>query len=97
MRAYEAAYAWLQEPENTGAALDLLPARLAIAPRLAAAAMSQFAERPRPRLSPEGLAQVIDTVWEAEGYTQPKGSPGRYMDLSYMQRALAAAPAGLVK
>jgi hypothetical protein len=39
-------------------------------------------------MSDAGLKQVIDIVWQAEGYTQPKGEPAKYMDLSYMQRAL---------
>ena len=82
VRALGAAYAWLQKPENTGAALDLLPERLAIAPRAAASVLEQLARRPPPKLSADGMREVIDTVWEAEGYVQPKGSPEKYVDLS---------------
>lgn len=80
--AFDDAYAWLQKPENAGQALDTLPERLAIAPKAAASALEKLAKRARPMISEEGLQQVIDTVWEAEGYTQPKGAPSRYMDLS---------------
>jgi hypothetical protein len=30
---------------------------------------------------------VIDVYWQAEGLTVPKGEPGKYMDLSFQQRA----------
>lgn len=89
IRAYDSAYGWLQKPGNKTDAVMLLPGRLAIAPRAAAGAVSKYAQRPKPELTPEGLQQVIDIVWESEGYTQAKGEPAKYMDLSYMARALA--------
>ena len=89
VRAYDAAYAWLQNPANSVQALSVLPAHLTIAPQAARDALQSFAERPRPKMSDEGLQQVIDIVWEAEGYLTPKGSPERYADLSYMKQALA--------
>jgi ABC-type nitrate/sulfonate/bicarbonate transport system substrate-binding protein len=89
IRAYDAAYAWLQKPQNKADALALLPDRLAIAPRAAAGAISKYAQRPKPQLTREGLKQVIDIVWASEGYTQAEGEPDKYMDLSYMTRALA--------
>ncbi len=89
IRAYERAYGWLQEPRNRAAALALLPARLALAPRAAAQALSEYAERARPRIALEGMHQVVEIVWEAEGYPQPMGAPEKYMDLSYESRALA--------
>ena len=82
VRALDDAYAWLQNPENAGRALDMLPARLAIAPRAAASALEKLAKRPRPHITEEGLQQVIDTVWQADGYAQAKGAPSRYMDLT---------------
>jgi hypothetical protein len=29
----------------------------------------------------------VDAVWESEHYTQPKGAPEKYMDLSYLAKA----------
>jgi ABC-type nitrate/sulfonate/bicarbonate transport system substrate-binding protein len=87
VRALEAGYAWLQKPENAGEALDLLPSRLAIAPRAAAGVLDAFAKRPPPKLSAQGIREVIDTVWEAEGYVQPKGAPEKYVDLSFAKGA----------
>jgi ABC-type nitrate/sulfonate/bicarbonate transport system substrate-binding protein len=89
IRAYECAYGWLQEPNNHAAALALLPARLALAPQSAAETLSEYAERPRPRIARDSMHQVIEIVWEAEGYPQPIGAPEKYMDLSYESRALA--------
>lgn len=88
VRAFDAAYTWLQDRENKSDAMTLLPARLSIAPRATVAAVAKFAHRPRPQISSEGLMQVIDTVWDAESYTQAKGAPGKYMDLSYIERVL---------
>ena len=82
VRAYEEAYAWLRNPQNAAQALEMLPERLALAPEAARAALEQFARRDPPHLTEDGMRQVIDTVWEAEGYSAPKGEPGKYMDLS---------------
>jgi ABC-type nitrate/sulfonate/bicarbonate transport system substrate-binding protein len=89
IRAYDAAYRWLNDPGNHAAALAMLPARLAIAPRAASAALAEYAGRPQPSITPEGMQQVVDTVWAAEAYPQPKAAAETYMDLSYMARALA--------
>jgi ABC-type nitrate/sulfonate/bicarbonate transport system substrate-binding protein len=93
IRAYAAAYTWLQDARNHSRAIALLPKRLTIAPRAASAALSEYARRPKPAIVDDGMQQVIDIVWEAEGYSRPKGSSDRYLDLSYMSRALAL-PAG---
>ncbi len=93
IRAHDAAYAWLQDPANATDALSLLPARLQIAPQAATAALHGYSTRARPQMSDEALQQVIDIVWQAEGRAPPKGAPDRYMDLSYMKRALAARKA----
>ena len=87
IRAMDAAYAWLQDPKNRDAAMQVLPARLNIDARAAANALDQFAKRPRPEMDANGLKQVIDVFWEAEGLTAPRGEPAKYMDLSYLQKA----------
>jgi len=86
VRVMAEAHAWLRQPEHAAQALEMLPQRLAIAPRAAAAALEQLASRPRPQITAEGMLQVIETVWAAEGYTRPKSSPEKYMDLSYAGR-----------
>ena len=83
--AFEEAYEWLREPTNALQAFQMLPERLAIAPAAAASALDKLARRSPPQLTEEGMQQVIDTVWEAEGYTQQKGAPAKYMDLSFVE------------
>jgi ABC-type nitrate/sulfonate/bicarbonate transport system substrate-binding protein len=87
IRAYDAAYAWLQDPANHEEALTFLPSHLNIAPEAAREALQHFTQHARPQLSVEGLQQVIDVVWDAEGYLTPKRAPEHYMDLSYMKQA----------
>jgi ABC-type nitrate/sulfonate/bicarbonate transport system substrate-binding protein len=89
IRAYDAAYAWLADASHASEARAMLPEHLATSDSAAAAALAKFASRSRPRLTPEGIEQVIDTYWNAERLTSPKGTPAKYMDLSYMDRALA--------
>ena len=90
IRAYGAAHAWLQNPDNHAEAMRFLPERLTIAPQAAQNAVQGLARKPRPRIDDEGLRQVIDIVWESEGYRTPKQAPARYMDLSIMHQALGA-------
>jgi ABC-type nitrate/sulfonate/bicarbonate transport system substrate-binding protein len=87
IRAYDAAYAWLQDPANHVEALSFLPSHLNIAPDAARDALQHFTQHPQPQLSVEGLQQVIDVVWDAEGYLTPKRAPEHYMDLSYVKHA----------
>jgi ABC-type nitrate/sulfonate/bicarbonate transport system substrate-binding protein len=94
IRAYDAAYGWLQDPANHADAVALLPSRLAIAPGAASHALSHYADRPEPRIEPQDMHQVIDIVWAAENYKKLKGTPKKYMDLSYVSRALARPVAG---
>ena len=89
IRAYDAAYIWLEDRSHAREALAMLPQRLAVAPKAASAALERFATRGRPRITPEGLQQVIDAYWDAERLTRPKPPADRYTDLSYMQRAKA--------
>jgi ABC-type nitrate/sulfonate/bicarbonate transport system substrate-binding protein len=87
IRAFNAGYAWLQDPDHKAEAIRILPGRLGIEPEAAAKAFERLARRPRPEISPAGLQQVIDVVWEAEGYQPPKGAPEKYLDLSYFKKA----------
>ena len=87
IRAFNAGYAWLQDPGHKAEAIRILPGRLGIEPEAAVKAFDRLARQPRPEISPEGLRQVIDVVWEAEGYKPPKGAPEKYLDLSYLKKA----------
>lgn len=87
IRGFNRAYAWLQDGANQAEAVRLLPARLNMPADAAAAALKRVFSRPRPQITEAGVAQVMDLVWVAEQFTQPKGSPAKYMDLSYLQEA----------
>lgn len=87
IRGFNAAYAWLQDGANTVEAVRLLPARLNMEAGAAAAALKRIYSQPRPEITADGLRQVIDIVWDAEGFAAPKGEPQKYMDLGYLARA----------
>ena len=87
IRGFDAAYAWLQDKSHQDEAITILPERLKVNPEAATRVFDQFATRPRPQITPEGVEQVIDIVWEAEGLTGPKGAPDKYMDLEYLREA----------
>lgn len=87
IRAFRGACHWLKNPAHKAEAVALLPSRLNIAPELAGKAFDAFVARALPSIDAAGLRQVIDVYWQAEGLTVPKGEPGKYMDLSYQQRA----------
>jgi ABC-type nitrate/sulfonate/bicarbonate transport system substrate-binding protein len=87
IRAYVAAYAWLQDTSNTEEAIRLLPARLNVDGPAARNGLEQFSKRPRAQITADGLKQVIDVYWEAEGLKTPKGAPEKYLDLSYLKQA----------
>jgi len=91
IRAFNAAYSWLQDPANRQEAMQLLPARLNIDDETARRAYDEIAGNPLPSISEGGVRQVIDIVWEAEGYTTPKPSAQKYMDLSYLKKACAGS------
>ena len=81
------AFTWLRDPAHKAEAIRILRARLELDDEAAGRAFDEFVQRPGPEIREEGLRQVIDVVWEAEGYALPKGDPGRYMDLAYAKRA----------
>lgn len=87
IRAFRGACHWLKDPAHKAEAITLLPQRLNIAPELAGRAFDAFVARALPSIDASGLRQVIDVYWQAAGLTVPKGEPGKYMDLSYQQRA----------
>ncbi|MEK6591629.1 MAG: ABC transporter substrate-binding protein [Pseudomonadota bacterium] len=87
IRAFNAGYAWLQDPGNKAEAITMLPSRLGVGPEATAKAFERFARRSRPAITAQGLQQVIDVVWDAEGYKPPKGAPEKYLDPVYLQRA----------
>ena len=87
IRAINAAYAWLQEPKNKNEAIEILNTRLKIAPALASTEFDAFGMQPRPTLTPGGLKQVIDMVWDAEGYKTQPGIPEKYFDPGYLLKA----------
>jgi NitT/TauT family transport system substrate-binding protein len=87
IRALNIAYTWLQDPANKDEAIGILQARLKTDPKLASIAFDEIGRRPPPRITAEGLQQVIDVVWAAKGFKQPKSMPERYIDLSYLNQA----------
>jgi ABC-type nitrate/sulfonate/bicarbonate transport system substrate-binding protein len=87
IRAFNAAYSWLLDAGNRAEAEKIAMARLKTDPQQTAAAYLAFTSRPRAHLTADALRQVIDAVWAAERFTQSKGSPEKYMDLSYLARA----------
>ena len=69
-------------------AMAILPERLKVSPEAASRAFDEFAARPRPQITPEGLQQVIDIVWEAAGLAGPKAAPDKYLDRGYLRKAM---------
>ena len=68
-------------------AVGLLPKHLHIEEANARRAVRQIYSAPRPQIGDAGLREVIDVVWDSEGYTSPKGAPGKYLDLSFLRKA----------
>ncbi len=87
IRAFNAGYAWLRDPNNKAEAIELLPTRLNIDAAIAQSTYDGLVQRARPELTPESLRQVVDLVWEAEGLKGLPGPPARYLDLSYLHSA----------
>ena len=87
IRAFNDAYAWLQQPENAAEAVSLLPRRLNIDPKAAERALAEMLKRPQPVIREQSLPQVIDIVWDAEGFSGPRGAPEKYLDLAYWTEA----------
>lgn len=94
IRAFNAAYAWLQDEHNRYEAIALLPKRLNIDARAASDMLERIRSRERPVLRPDDLRQVIEMVWEAEGYDRPYANPARYVDLDYWREAVDGSSRG---
>ncbi len=88
--AMHAAYAWLKDARNKRAAIAVLPARLNMDEQTASAAFDEYVRLPVPEITPQGMREVIDIVWNAEGYSGARGTAENYLDLSYAQRACHA-------
>jgi len=87
IRAFDASHAWLKDSANKKEAVKILTARIDMDAADAASAYDVLFEFPRPEITPEGMRQVIDVVWDAEGYKGAKPGPDKYMDLSYKRKA----------
>ena len=87
IRAQNAAYAWLLDKRNQRDAHEIAMARLKTDAQQTAAAYRKFTAKPTPEVTPASLAEVIDAVWDAEHFSHPKGTPEKYMDLSYLGAA----------
>jgi ABC-type nitrate/sulfonate/bicarbonate transport system substrate-binding protein len=87
IRGFHQAYAWLQNSSNSAEAVALLRARVDIAADAAASALMRVYRQPRPQVTEDGVRQVMDLVWAAEKFTAAKGSPSKYMDLSFLREA----------
>jgi ABC-type nitrate/sulfonate/bicarbonate transport system substrate-binding protein len=90
IRALNAGYAWIKQTGNRAEAFRILQARLDVDAKTAAEAYDNIVRLPLPELTAAGIQQVIDIVWEFEGYTQPHNAPDKYLDLSYFERACQA-------
>lgn len=88
IRAFNAAYAWLQDGRNRDEAIAVLPERLSIDAATASDMLERIRSREQPVLQPDDLRQVIEIVWEAEGYDRPYADPARYVDLDYWREAV---------
>jgi len=84
------AYAWLKNGRNKAAAIALLPPRLNMDEKTAALAFDDYVRQPVPAITAQGMREVIDIVWDAEGYRSAKGGAEKYLDTGYLERALAA-------
>lgn len=87
--AMHAAYAWLKDPQHKDDAIAVLPERLHMDHAIACAAFDDYARYPVPAITAQGMAEVIDIVWDAAGYSGPKGAAARYLDLGFLQKARA--------
>jgi len=89
--ALRGAYDWLVDRSNKAEAARILAERLKSDTAKAEEAYEAYVLQPPPEIRPEGLRQVIDIVWDSEGFRGPKGVPEKYLDLGYYAAARRGA------
>ncbi len=92
IRAYVAASDWLLDRKNCEEAVEILLCSVKRVDRAQANAtyedgLSKVFIR-KAAVNLEGLRQVIEVFWEAEGLKPPLPSPEKYVDLSYYGKAV---------
>jgi ABC-type nitrate/sulfonate/bicarbonate transport system substrate-binding protein len=94
IRAYVAASDWLFEPKNREEAIEILLRSVKRFDRAQANATYENGLRkvfiPKAAVNLDGLRQVIELFWEAEGLKPPLPSPEKYVDLSYHAKAMGS-------
>ena len=87
IRALRSAYDWLINRKNKAEAVRVLAERLKSDTAKAEEAYEAYVLQPPPEIRPEGLREVIEVVWDADGFRQPKAPPEKYLDLGYFAAA----------
>ncbi len=92
VRAYVAASDWLLDRKNREEAIEILLRSVKRFDRAQANATYEGGLSrvfiPKAAVNLDGLRQVIEMFWEAEGLKSPLPSPEKYVDLSYYAKAL---------
>ena len=82
-----AAYGWLLDRSHREEAIAILLARLRVGLEDAGEAFEKYASRGLPMITDDGLRQVIEIVWDAEGLPLPPAPPGKYSDWTFLSAA----------
>jgi NitT/TauT family transport system substrate-binding protein len=90
LRVTQRAIAWLQEPANREEAIALLVEAQRISPDDAAITYEEYVPRKVHSLaiSPEQVQGALDTLVELGQLAAPPPPPERYLDLTYLRRAV---------
>ena len=91
VRAYVSASDWLFDPKNREEAIEILLNRVKIDRAQASGTYEGALKQAlilRAAVNLEGLRQVIEVFWEAEGLKPPLPSPEKYVDLRYYTKAV---------
>ncbi|HWP34731.1 MAG TPA: ABC transporter substrate-binding protein [Thermodesulfobacteriota bacterium] len=92
IRAYVKASAWLFDRSHRQEAIEILLDRVALDRAQAEATYEEALGKaliPRAAVNLDGLRQVVEVVWEAEGFAPPPAPPEKYVDLDYYRKATA--------
>ncbi len=87
IRGFNAAYAWLQNPQHGSEALALLPSHLQMDPVAAQRILEKVYGQPRPVIAPKAVEEVVNLLWWVENKTTPQAKAEKYMDLSFLRDA----------